>query len=77
MSDKRWKVVIRYYPENMEHQLIYIEELDELQDIVESGPDFRLISKIEITYNLNKPKPNQEIETIIEYKQWLSEFVND
>jgi len=49
MSTKRWTAVIPY-----DHHKITttFEELKELQDIVERGPNFNTIKLIEVTYNL-------------------------
>lgn len=49
--DKRWKVIIAYKPEHMEDATYYIEELDELADIVERGPDWNHIDAIAIELN--------------------------
>lgn len=49
----RWKAVILY---NLGNAVVakqhYFDELEELQDIVEGGPDFTTIDEIKITYNL-------------------------
>lgn len=47
----RWTVVITLTTGETEKLLI--EELSELHDLVERGPDWRLIADIKITYNLN------------------------
>lgn len=47
-SDKRWHVEIEYG--NAGEQLD-IEELEELHDLIERGPDWNLISFIKITLN--------------------------
>lgn len=49
--DKRWHVVIFWkHTDRQDH--FYIEELSELYDIVENGPDFTTIADINIRYNL-------------------------
>ena len=55
----RWTVKLRYkcsFWGGMRNRTeeFGIEELEELQNIVEYGPDFNLIEKIVITYNLRK-----------------------
>ena len=47
--NERWKVIISYTPEHMVDDIYNIEELQELQDIVEHGPDWNLIDAITIT----------------------------
>ena len=44
---KRWKVEIHFKSKIAHYG---IEELEQLQDIVENGPDFTTIEKIIITY---------------------------
>jgi len=54
----RWRAVVHYRSENglidVEH---WFEELEELDDIVERGPSFQAIEKIEIFYQL----PNDQL----------------
>ena len=53
MSDKmkkRWTVFIRY---SVGEDIIQeIDELEELSDIIECGPDFRFLKSIEFEYRL-------------------------
>lgn len=51
MTQKRWLAKV-YYIDGRSTDAFEIDELEELQDIVEGGPDFGLIQKIEIFYNL-------------------------
>lgn len=51
MEKKRWKAVVRFIPENIETVQYYIDEIEELQDLIEQGADFNLIRSITITYN--------------------------
>ena len=52
---KRWHVQFRYAGEpNSFRPEIDIEELEELQDIVEGGPDWGTLVDIVITYNFHK-----------------------
>jgi hypothetical protein len=49
-TPKRWKVLVTYlYP--AEPGLYEVEELDEIADIIERGPDWRAIADIRITLN--------------------------
>lgn len=57
MSSGRWRACIHYRTEagvvDVEH---LIEELEELQDIVERGPDWNTIVKIEVTlHRISEP----------------------
>ena len=51
----RWRAVVHYRSENglidVEH---WFEELEELHDIVERGPSFQAIEKIEIDQRVKK-----------------------
>lgn len=49
-SKKRWHVLITYLGGNHGESLD-IEELSELHDIIERGPDWNLIESIEIQLN--------------------------
>lgn len=49
MKKSRWKVIISYKPEHMEDHEYHIFELEELQQIVELGPDWNHIDAITIT----------------------------
>jgi hypothetical protein len=50
VTTARWKAIIYYRSENglidVEHG---VEEIEDLQDIVERGPDWNAIERIEIT----------------------------
>ena len=50
-SHKRWRVEI-FYKKTKEPALRYVEELEELGDLIEGGPDYARIKKIKIKYNL-------------------------
>lgn len=54
---KRWHVVINYKVDVSE--VFDLEELAELQDIVETGPDWNTIEDIKITYNYNSPPESE------------------
>jgi hypothetical protein len=60
---ERWTAVVWYRTDagliDVEHQ---IEELDMLHDLVESGPDFHTIDRIEIRHTEN-PCPTETIES--------------
>ncbi len=49
---KRWKAVITY--DDGKSKEVNIEELEELHDIIEGGPDWNLINDVKITYNLKE-----------------------
>lgn len=51
---KRWKARVKYVDGTFD--TFFIDELEELQDLIEGGPDFRLINKIIITYIAMKSK---------------------
>ena len=59
----RWTAVVWYRTDaglvDVEH---LIEELDMLHDLVESGPDFHTIDRIEIRHTKN-PCPTETIES--------------
>lgn len=45
----RWKVEITLVDGSSEG--VYIQEIRDLHDVIEGGPDWRLIDHIHITYN--------------------------
>ena len=45
----RWTATISYYNDRVD--ILQIDELEDLQDIVEAGPDFSFIKHIKIEYN--------------------------
>lgn len=47
---KRWKVVVTY--DRLADLIFFVEELMDMQDIIEGGPDWGLIESITVTYNL-------------------------
>lgn len=50
----RWKAVITYLTDNGPAPKIhYFEEIDDLHNIVESGPDWNAIVDIRVTYQLS------------------------
>lgn len=52
---RRWHVVATYAAKPFDHvQEFDIEEIDELQDLIEKGPDWGTISDIRITYNFHQ-----------------------
>lgn len=52
LSDlKRWLVKISYI-NGYKPDVFEVDEIEELQEVVEGGPDFALIEKIEVFYNL-------------------------
>lgn len=52
-EQKRWHIEFRY-ASGQELPPMDIEELEELQDIVEGGPDFGTLIDIVITYNFKQ-----------------------
>lgn len=48
-NTKRWKVETTYHDRPV--QMIYVEEIKELQAVVEHGPDWNLLDHITITLN--------------------------
>lgn len=49
---KRWKVIVRYHEQYGEKTAIrYIEELSELEALIEHGPDWNAIERIEVSLN--------------------------
>ncbi|AGA07737.1 hypothetical protein CN151_15750 [Sinorhizobium meliloti] len=51
-ADERWKVSITYlHDDGPRETVIYIEEIAELQDIIEHGPDWNAMSDCRITLN--------------------------
>ena len=48
---KRWKVIVSYKPEHMVDETYTIEELSELHNKIEYGPDWNDIEAITITLN--------------------------
>ena len=53
MEFKRWlaKIVYRVDATVLKTVYHYVDELEELQDLVEKGPDFGAIKSFEISYN--------------------------
>lgn len=51
---KRWHVIVSYIPQHMEDHVSDIEELEELQAIIEHGPDWNLIDAIQVTLNVRR-----------------------
>ena len=49
IANKRWSVTVSYHNDRVDYY--QVEELEELQDIIESGPDFSYLKKIEVKYN--------------------------
>lgn len=60
---KRWKIKIRYaHPNgNIETHHKEIDEMEELQDIIEGGPDYRLLVDIRFNYNLIPGIPEEQM----------------
>ena len=53
VTHPRWIATVHYRSESGLIDLTHdLEELEELQDLIEAGPHFDTISKIEITYGL-------------------------
>lgn len=50
-TDSRWHVKVIYNTIILSTKEFDIEELEDLHDIIEQGPDWNSIDKIEITYN--------------------------
>jgi hypothetical protein len=53
--NKRWMAEI-YYQNGLSPQIVAFEELEELQEIVERGPDWNDIEKIEVHLNRRLPR---------------------
>ena len=61
-GEKRWQATVRYRSKVGTVPVVHeIEELDELQNLVEHGPDWHAISGIEIVLTRN-PWPELTIE---------------
>lgn len=45
----RWQVIISYTPKHMEDDVFQVEELSEIEQHVELGPDWNLIDAITVT----------------------------
>lgn len=55
MSEKRWHVVATYGGKPFDHVQEYdIEEMEELQDLIENGPDWGTLTDIRVTYNFRE-----------------------
>ncbi|MBB4341662.1 MULTISPECIES: hypothetical protein [Rhizobium] len=51
-TDKRWKVSITYrYDDGPRETVTFIEEIAELDDIIENGPDWNAMVACRITLN--------------------------
>ena len=52
MKNKRWIAKIVYQVDDTVTKIVYhyVDELEELQDLVEKGPDFGAIKSFEISY---------------------------
>lgn len=48
----RWTATVTYHTGQV--NIFQIDELEDLQDIVENGPDFSYLKKITVTYNYGK-----------------------
>ena len=57
---QRWMAEITY-TDGTPPDVVAFEELFELQDIVERGPDWNAIERIVVTLNLPSVKPTREI----------------
>lgn len=54
MSDeRRWHVEFRY-ADGVDHPAVDIEEISELQEIMEDGPDWGTLIDIVVTYNFKE-----------------------
>ncbi len=61
-SEKRWRVILRYHVNSGEvEKECFIEELDELSEIVESGPNWYALKGIVITH-VRRPTETRTIE---------------
>lgn len=62
-GDKRWRAVIEYQSANgpivVEH---FIEEIRDLHDIIEHGPDWNTLSRCTVT--LNRPDGGEEQDSV-------------
>lgn len=56
-TSKRWKVIAVYRSENgpvdVEH---FVEELEDIQEIIERGPDWNCLTSLSITLNRRFPQ---------------------
>lgn len=57
---RRWMVEITYL-DGRPPQILNIEELEELQEIVEKGPNWNLIDEIKINLNRVSATPQKEV----------------
>ncbi|TGQ41181.1 hypothetical protein [Mesorhizobium sp. M00.F.Ca.ET.216.01.1.1] len=60
MHERRWRVETDFG--GTSPAVWYVEELEELQEHVERGPDWNLIEKITITLNRRNPEFDREQE---------------
>lgn len=49
---KRWKVVVTYV--RLADLIFFVEELEDMQDIIENGPILDYIESITVTYNFKE-----------------------
>lgn len=55
MIEKRWHAVATYSGKPFDHVQEYdIEEIEELQRLIESGPDWGTLKQITVTYNFQE-----------------------
>jgi hypothetical protein len=59
MLSKRWMAEITYR-DGTEPQVVAFEEIADLHDIVERGPNWNAIEQIVVTLNLSSAKPRHE-----------------
>lgn len=45
---KRWRVIVTYLPDHMSDDVFQVEELSELEEKIELGPDWNLIDVIKV-----------------------------
>ncbi len=62
-TEKRWRVICRYYTDageiDVEH---WVEELDDVAELIERGPNWYALKGIVITHN-RRPEETMTIES--------------
>ncbi|KZS55262.1 hypothetical protein ACC677_02500 [Rhizobium ruizarguesonis] len=67
-ADKRWKVCITYrYDDGPRETVTFIEEIAELDDIIEHGPDWNAMVDCQITLNGRNYPEDWTVEQIAKH----------
>lgn len=78
-NGKRWSVTARYYELGMVSSVVTkfeVDELEEIQDIIESGPDWNMLKSITIRYNFADPSTVNDGEFIEELRDFQTRMRN-